>query len=216
MHCGKGACGMITEFIWDFDGMLFDTYPHTTAALCEYFRRHGREIDPEEAFSQLKISIRKAFQYFGLPGDGEKEFYEIEDDLDFLPIGVPYEGVPEMLRYITEHGGRNYLFTHRDRVAVKYLDKYGLTHLFTDFVTREMDFPFKPAPDGIDYLIEKHALNKDSCIMLGDREIDCLSGLNADISALLFDEFSSLDGGPYPYYETTVQGVFERVKKLLK
>ncbi len=207
---------MITEFIWDFDGMLFDTYPHTTAALCEYFRRHGREISPEEAFSQLKISIRKAFQYFGMPEDGEKEFYEIEDDLDFLPIGVPYEGVPEMLKFIAEHGGRNYLFTHRDRVAIRYLDKYGLTPLFTDFVTREMDFPFKPAPDGIEYLLKKHSLRKDCCIMLGDREIDCLSGLNAGISALLFDEFSALSGSKCTFYETTVNGVFGKVKELMK
>ena len=207
---------MITEFIWDFDGMLFDTYPHTTAALCEYFRRQGREINPDEAFSQLKISIRRAFQYFGMPEVGEKEFYEIEDDLDFLPVGVPYEGVPEMLRYIAEHGGRSYLFTHRDRVAIRYLDKYGLTDLFTDFVTREMDFPFKPAPDGIEYLLKKHSLEKDCCIMLGDREIDCLSGLNAGISALLFDELSALQDSQCTFYETTIQGVFAKVKELMK
>lgn len=207
---------MISEFIWDFDGMLFDTYPHTTAALCEYFRRHGKVIDPEEAFSQLKISIRKAFSHFGMTKEGEREFYEIEDDLDFTPHGVPYEGVSEMLRFISENGGRNYLFTHRDKVAVQYLDKYGLTPLFTDFVTREMDFPFKPAPDGIIYLLEKHSLKKESCLMLGDREIDCLSGLNAGISSLLFDEFSSLKNSEYTFYETNMDGVFGKVKELMK
>ncbi len=207
---------MITEFIWDFDGMLFDTYPHTTAALCEYFRRHGKTIDPEEAFSELKISIRKAFSHFGMPSDGEKEFYEIEDDLDFQPCGFPYEGVAEMLRFITENGGRNYLFTHRDKVAVQYLDKYGLTHLFSDFVTREMDFPFKPAPDGIEYLLRKHALKKENCLMLGDREIDCLSGLNAGITALLFDEFASLRDSKYTHYANTIEEVFGKVKELIK
>ena len=207
---------MITEFIWDFDGMLFDTYPHTTAALCEYFRRHGREIDPDEAFSQLKISIRKAFSHFGMTKEGEIEFYEIEDDLSFTPHGVPYKGIPEILRYITENGGRNYLFTHRDKVAIQYLDKYALTSLFTDFVTREMDFPFKPAPDGIEYLIEKHGLEKDCCLMLGDREIDCLSGLNAGIKALLFDEFSALENSRYTFYENTIDGVFKKVRELIE
>lgn len=207
---------MITEFIWDFDGMLFDTYPHTTAALCEYFRRHGKCIDPEEAFSELKISIRKAFQHFGMPPEGEKEFYEIEDDLDFTPQGFPYEGVAEMLRFVAENGGRNYLFTHRDRVAIQYLDKYNLTHLFTDFVTREMDFPFKPAPDGINYLLGKHSLKKESCLMLGDREIDCLSGLNAGISSLLFDEFLSLKDSKYTYYANTIKEVSDTVRKLMK
>lgn len=207
---------MITEFIWDFDGMLFDTYPHTTAALCEYFRRHGKEIDPDEAFSQLKISIRKAFSHFGMTEEGEREFYEIEDDLDFTPHGVPYKGVPEMLKFIAENGGRNYLFTHRDKVAIQYLDKYNLTHLFTDFVTREMCFPFKPAPDGIEYLINKHSLDRKRCLMLGDREIDCLSGLKAGTTALLFDEFSALKNTKYTFYTTTIEEVFLKVKELMK
>ncbi len=207
---------MITEFIWDFDGMLFDTYPHTTAALCEYFRRHGKIIDKEEAFLKLKISIREAFRHFGLSESGEKEFYEIEDDLDFEPQGFPYEGIEEILRYIVAHGGRNYLFTHRDRVSIQYLDRHSLTPLFTDFVTREMDFPFKPAPDAVEYLINKHSLKRESCLMLGDRAIDCGSGLNAGISALLFDEFYALRDSEYTYYTNTINEVFLCVKSLMK
>lgn len=207
---------MITEFIWDFDGMLFDTYPHTTAALCEYFRRHGRVIDENEAFDRLKISIREAFSYFGMTLEGEKEFYEIEDDLDFLPRGVPYEGIPEILKYITENGGRNYLYTHRDKVAIQYLDLYGLTHLFTDFVTRELDFPFKPSPDAVNFIIEKHSLKKEQCLMLGDRTIDCGAGLNAGIKALLFDEFGTLSHGNYTYYTKNITEVSEVIKKLMK
>ncbi|MBR3767366.1 MAG: HAD hydrolase-like protein [Clostridia bacterium] len=207
---------MITEFIWDFDGMLFNTYPHTTAALCEYYKRHGKEIDSVEAFNKLKISIREAFKFFGMTEDGEKEFYEIEDDLDFKPRGVPYEGIPEILRYIKEHGGRNYLYTHRDKVAIQYLDKFSLTEYFTDFVTREMDFPFKPSPDAVEYLIKKHDLNKENCIMLGDRTIDCGSGLNAGIKALLFDEFRTLKDSSYTYYATTVNEVMAVIKNLMQ
>ncbi len=196
--------------------MLFDTYPHTTAALVEYFRRHGKTVNEDEAFDKLKISIREAFRYFELPAEGEKEFYEIEDDLDFLPRGVPYEGIEELLKFITENGGRNYLFTHRDRVAIQYLDLYGFTPLFTDFVTREMDFPFKPAPDGVNYLIEKHRLKRDSCLMLGDRTIDCGSGLSAGTKALLFDEFGTLKDSSYTYYTNSIAEVSAVVKDLMK
>lgn len=207
---------MITEFIWDFDGMLFDTYPHTTAALCEYFRRHGRKIDEKEAFCKLKVSIREAFRYFGMSEDGEKEFYEIEDDLSFEPKGFPYDGIPEILRFITENGGRNYLYTHRDKVAVQYLELYGLTGLFTDFVTREMDFPFKPCPDAIEYLIRKHSLKKECCLMLGDRSIDCGAGINAGIKALLFDEAGELYQSKFTYYTTSVKEVEIKVRELMK
>ena len=207
---------MITEFIWDFDGMLFDTYPHTTAVLVEYFRRRARAIDPEEAFSHLKISIRDAFSFFGVTKEGEKEFYEIEDDLYFEPRGFPYDGIPEILRYIKDRGGRNYLYTHRDKVAVQYLELFGLKELFSDFVTREMDFPFKPSPAAVSYLIEKHSLDKNSCLMLGDRAIDCGSGLNAGIKALLFDEFSALGDSEYTYYTNTIPEVFEKIRELME
>ena len=207
---------MITDFIWDFDGMLFDTYPHTTAALCEHLRRRGIAADPDEAFNVLKISIRDAFKFFGVTEEEEAAFYKIEHDLDFEPCAKPYEGIAELLHYIVENGGRNYLYSHRDRYAVLYLEKYNLSHLFTDFVTREMDFPLKPAPDAINYLIEKHSLDKDCCLMLGDRAIDCGSGLNAGIRALLFDEFRSLENAECTYYATTITGVAEKIKELMK
>ena len=207
---------MITEFIWDFDGMLFDTYPHTTAALCEYLKRYGKEADEQEVFNVLKISIREAFNFFGVKKEDEAEFYEIEHDFDFEPKGVPYEGIPEILRFITENGGRNYLFTHRDRYAIYYLERYGLKELFSDFITREEGFPLKPAPDAINYLVEKHKLKKESCIMLGDRAIDCDSGLNAGIKALLFDEFHSLKQSNYTYYANTVDEVSDKIKDIMK
>ena len=97
-----------------------------------------------------------------------------------------------------------------------YLEKYNLSHLFTDFVTREMKFPLKPAPDAINYLIEKHSLDKDCCLMLGDRAIDCGSGLNAGIRAMLFDEFGTLENTEYTYYATSIAGVSEKIKELMK
>lgn len=207
---------MITDFIWDFDGMLFDTYPHTTAALCEYHRRHGILIDESTAFGKLKISIREAFRYFGVDADGEREFYEIENDLSFEPHGVPYKGIPEILSFIIRNGGRNYLYTHRDKVAVQYLELYDLDKLFSDFVTREMDFPFKPSPDAINYIIEKNSLKKENCLMLGDRPIDCGAGINAGIKTLLFDEYGTLKNSEYTYYTKTIDEVFVKIKDLMK
>ena len=100
-------------------------------------------------------------------------------------------------------------------MAVQYLDLYGLTPLFTDFVTREMDFPFKPHPAAVNYLLEKHRLDKDSCLMLGDRTIDCGSGLNAGIKALLFDEFRILKNSEYTYYTTSIKEVFETINEII-
>ena len=47
----------IKNFIWDFDGMLFDTYPHTVAAFCEQQRRHGFLRHEAEVYALFKINL---------------------------------------------------------------------------------------------------------------------------------------------------------------
>ena len=176
------------HFIWDFDGMLFDTYPHTVAAFCECCRRFGIPADEKEAYALFKVTMRHAFARYGFTPAHVEAFYQIENDLDFLPRGVPYPHIPALLRQIAEHGGHNYLYTHRDKVALQYLDLYGLTGLFTDFVTGEDGFPLKPAPDALNALIKRNGLKKDACLMLGDRDIDIGAGVTAGIGTLLYDD----------------------------
>ena len=178
----------IQNFIWDFDGMLFDTYPHTEAAFCEVQRRRGFVRDPDEVHRLFKINLRADFTHYGLTDEEILEFYALENDLSFAPIGVPYPKIPGILQMIVERGGRNYLYTHRDRVALQYLDIYALTPLFADFVTGEDGFPFKPAPDALEHIIKKNGLAKNETLMLGDRDIDIFAGRNAGVYTLLYDD----------------------------
>lgn len=180
------------HFIWDFDGMLFDTYPHTLEAFCETCRRFGVPFTRDEVFAHLKVTVWDALQFYGFDKDMKDAFYAIENDLDFLPLGKPYPMIPQILEYIVNKGGNNYVYTHRDAVALRYLKRYGLEEYFADSVTRENGFPHKPAPDAINYLMQKHGLDRDDCLMLGDRLIDVGSGANAGIHTLLFDEFGDL------------------------
>ena len=178
----------ILHFIWDFDGMLFDTYPHSVAAFCEQQRRHGTVRDPAEVLKLFKINLRVAFAEFRLSEEDVKEFFSIENDLSFPPAGVPYPRIPEILRLIVSRGGKNYLYTHRDRTALTYLENYGLRDLFADAVTEENGFPYKPAPDALEHLIKKHGLPEHRTLMLGDRDIDIGAGRNAGIPTLLYDD----------------------------
>ncbi|MBQ7638747.1 MAG: HAD hydrolase-like protein [Clostridia bacterium] len=174
-------------FIWDFDGMLFDTYPHTVEAFCVFCGRTGREYNRKEIYDLFKVNLRLGFERYGLSADEITEFYAIENDLELEPRGVPFPLIPEILKEICERGGKNFLYTHRDTVAVKYLELYSLKELFSGFVTGEDGFAYKPAPDAIEHIIKTHALEKNACLMLGDRDIDIGAGINAGIRTLLFD-----------------------------
>ena len=203
------------HFIWDFDGMLFDTYPHTLQAFCETCRRFGVPFEEEEVFAHLKVTVWDALRFYGFDEAMTAAFYEIENDLDFLPRGKPYPMIPQILEHIVNNGGKNYLYTHRNAVALRYLEVYGLEPYFADAVTRENGFPHKPAPDAIEYLVQKHGLDKNDCLMLGDRLNDIGSGANAGVHTLLFDEFGDLPEADCDFRCRTTEELYELVQRMI-
>lgn len=207
---------MIKNYIWDFDGMLFDTYHHTTAAFCETYRRMGTELDKNEVFSNLKISLLHAYRVYETDEKTIEAFFEIENDLTFEPVAFAYEKIPEALKLIWENGGKNFLYTHRDKVAVEYLEKHSLSQYFEGFITRENNFPLKPAPDAIEYICAEYALKKDETMMLGDRLIDIGSGKNAGVHTCLFDEFNSFSENEAEWYFNTTADIYGRIREEIK
>jgi phosphoglycolate phosphatase-like HAD superfamily hydrolase len=49
-----------------------------------------------------------------------------------------------------------------------------------------MNFPSKPAPDAVNWICETYNLDKSETVMIGDREIDVLSGKNAGVYGCLY------------------------------
>ena len=180
------------NFIWDFDGTLVETYYHTTEALILILNKYGRTVDRKEAELSLRDSFSKAKQNFNLTDEMYKEFMDKVHELWFEPKPFVYEGVEELLLKIVERGGKNFIYTNRNHTAKLYLEQFKLDKYFADYITKESEFySFKPSPQAIDYLVAKHSLIKEETVMVGDREIDVLSGKSADIGAILFDEFKN-------------------------
>ena len=109
----------------------------------------------------------------------------------------PYPGAREALEAAIACGGRTYIYTHRGESLFRWLRYDGLDSLFFDAVTSLDGFPAKPAPDALNFLIQKHGLDRAQCVMLGDRDIDLDAGKNAGLACALFDP-----EGFYPDYPT--------------
>ena len=176
------------HYIWDFDGMLFDSYPHTARALRKTLAEFGREEPEEELYEALRVSIGHAFRTYALSDQEKLRFRYYENQLEEPPVTAPYKGIPELLRKITDRGWKNYLLTNRDWLAKVYLEKYGILDCFTEIVDSTYGFPSKPDPQGMRYLTEKYGFSGDA-LMLGDRELDAAAGVGGGADALFFDEF---------------------------
>ena len=125
-----------------------------------------------------------------------KRFKEYEADMTLEPVVYAYEGMIELIKDSHAAGVRHFVFTHRDKSSLEYLARDGVLECFMGWVTKsDRDrgiFVRKPKSDSIEYLLKTFEINPDDCAMVGDREIDILSGKGAGTHGILYDEFRNL------------------------
>lgn len=193
------------EFFWDFDGTLFDTYPRVNRAIQKALKDVGVEISIEEIAPLTKVNIRHALEALSGPlAEDAMARYRVHAEEEGYDTMQPYAGARELLESVCARGGHNYLYTVRDLTAVDAVRHFGLDVYFTDYLTREDGFPRKPAPDALLHLMDKHGLSPADCVMIGDRDIDLDSGVNAGMAGALFDPGHYYDGYETPYRFTSL------------
>lgn len=175
------------NYIWDFDGMLFDSYPHITSAFLKALGEFGKEADYDEAKALLEITFAHAFEHYDVSEEEKTVFRKYEHDYNLRPIAVPFENTYKTLEALFNDGKKHFLYTHRGfETSQHYLEEYGMKKFFTAFVDSSMNFPSKPAPDAVNYICDTYGLDRSETVIIGDREIDVLSGKNAGTYGCLF------------------------------
>ena len=179
-----------SHVIWDFDGTLFDTYPIMAKAAAKALEGKGITEPAAEIMALMKISIGHAFGFYGVKHNLDEEFFKGLNKLSKAMEAEEarlFDGAADVCRRVCEAGGFNYLFTHRGRSTPYFMEKFGLSQYFTQYVTSQDNFARKPSPEGILHLLKSHCISPEDAIMIGDREIDMLSAKNAGICGCFFD-----------------------------
>jgi phosphoglycolate phosphatase-like HAD superfamily hydrolase len=181
---------MFLHYIWDFDGTMFNSYPHMSRAFQKSLQEFGVDEPTRNILQYMKQSVGSCVDFYREKYDLGPELRDIfnrNDSEGALQEIAPYPDLKEVLMEIISSGGKNYIYTHRKKSVFDYINAYQLEMLFTDAVTMDDNFPPKPAPDALLNLISRHSMEKRTVLMTGDRDIDVLAGVNAGVSACLFD-----------------------------
>ena len=175
-----------TAYLWDFDGTLFDSYPHIAQAFYEVITAEGIPCDMDTLLTHLWVNFGEAKRAYNLSDALYRRCVERAHSHSLRPAFTLFPGTAALLRAICENGGRNFLYTHRNAGAWTYLRLFGLDKYFTGGVDASMHFPSKPAPDAVEHICRVYGLEKAQTLMIGDREIDVLAGVNAGTDGCLF------------------------------
>ncbi|MCT3282907.1 phosphohydrolase [Lactiplantibacillus pentosus] len=179
------------EFLWDLDGTLLDTYPAMVKAFQRAVTELGGTITAEATYQLMRqqsvgYAERTVANQYGWDWHELRAGYQrFEPQLQQHPTA--FDGAQAVLERVVAVGGHNYLMTHRNEQAQVYLQEAGLAQYFTDAVTAAQPFPRKPDPAALNYLLDKHQVDRHQAVMVGDRNLDIDAGHNAGIAGYLFD-----------------------------
>lgn len=182
---------MIKNFIWDFDGTLFDTYPVLAHLLHKTFEKYGINESVDEIISYMKISMSYMYDKYSMKyllSDQVFCEYEALADQYQREHLKPFKFAKIICKAIVNNSGHNFLFTHRGVSAVDYLKDADMESYFTECITSEYGFKRKPDPEAIIYLIEKYKLNPLETLF---RKFDS-SWINSTIMRLIINCFKEI------------------------
>ena len=184
---------MIEYVIWDFDGTLFDTYPLIASTILEIMKTtYNIELNKTKVKDWCQISLDFCFNELSSNYKINKEElknlfsqkYAIQEDSK----QPPFSGTEEILKYIKNNGGKNFIISHRGTKSLnRLLRYYKMESLFDEIITGDHNFPNKPDPTSFLFLINKHDIPLDQIISIGDRDIDIQAAKSINIKSCYFN-----------------------------
>jgi phosphoglycolate phosphatase-like HAD superfamily hydrolase len=179
---------VIRYIVWDFDGTLVDTYPEVARAVNHALATFGKSTSLERVTQLSCISMDfcmlELSKEFEISQDILREQFDASYNFEMLK---PFPKVIDVCKRFQASGGQNFIVTHRRKPSLhKLLSLHEMRSYFTDIVAGDDGFPHKPDPSAMRYLIDKHKVDVNKLLVVGDRDLDVLAGQAVKAKTCLF------------------------------
>lgn len=182
---------MIQHLIWDAGGTLFDTYPAVVEAAQQTLATFGQDARADWLMRLFRTTTDQALHTLSatfelLEPELRRRFGQHYDAMG-PELQPPFPHVREVCEFVCEHGGRNFIVTHRAWSSLEgLLAAHRMGHYFDDFITGDDPYPRKPDPTSLSVLLARHSLAPGRCMLVGDRALDLEAGRSAGVSTCYF------------------------------
>lgn len=178
-------------FIFDLDGTLLDTlldlanavnhamrsmnYPERTVAEVRSFIGNGIKMLIKRAAPQ-EISVEDYNRTLAIFTE-----YYLEHIADYTR---PYDGIIETVKKLKKEGCKTAVLSNKADEAAKKVVADFFGDVFDIVVGKRDEFPSKPSPDSLNFVIKTLSVDKESCVYIGDSEVDVQTAHNAELPCI--------------------------------
>lgn len=172
--------------IFDLDFTLIDAEKTVRKGIEYAMKKTGEKAGVETIMRYIGIPLEDMLAKGGVKdakkaGEAYRELY----GKIYLKETVLYPGVREKLEEMHSKGIVLALMTaKRQDFAEGLLRHFGLMKVFSVVLGAQPGLKPKPAPDGINKIVEKVGVDKGKTFMVGDTEIDIIAAENAGVNAI--------------------------------
>jgi len=204
--------------LFDLDGTLTDSRIGITRAVQYALGRQGIVVEnADDLTPYIGPPLEWSFtEFHGLSESQAKQAlgsYRVYYEGTGMLQNVTYPGIVDLLQYLSGKGKRLFVVTSKPGVyAEKILSHSQLDRYFVSIEGSEMDGTRADKTELIRYVLDKHGLDRQRTVMIGDRMHDVVgAGRNAVDSIGVGYGFGSreeLASARATYYVETVEEMF--------
>lgn len=180
---------MLAGFVFDVEGALVDSVPQNLRSLQDALEQHGYRVPYQtlQLYSGLDGDQTLQLVVPEASADERQEILRIQGAIyerEYLPSVRAFDGVRDLFRAITEHGGRVALATDCEGPAFKrYQSLLNANEYITATACGDDVEHGKPDPRLVGIALRKLALPGSQAVMVGDTPYDAEAGTEAGAKA---------------------------------
>lgn len=180
--------------IFDLDGTLGDTLESLVYSVGKTLEEMGlSQITDDQCRSFIGNGARYLIQH-SIEAAGDVGASRLEEGMEVYSRifdenctynAEPYEGIPELLNVLKEKGIKMAVLSNKPhKQTVKVVHAMCGNELFDYIQGQKEEFPRKPDPASVYYVVEQLGIPLEECLYIGDSEVDVLVGKNAGIKTI--------------------------------
>lgn len=177
--------------VFDMDGTLVDSIEDIAAAMNRSLKKMGRLSYPTEKYNQMVGDGMNILCKRALPDGTEDEISTLislykEDYLNnCCVLSKLYPGVAEMIDKLSKVGVKCAVLSNKPDVQVcEIAGKIMDVEKYFKIMGQTENFPIKPAPDSLLYLMKEAGADKSETAYIGDSNVDIRLGKAAGVMSV--------------------------------